>query len=56
MVALGAGMVTATSCGGSSNSSLASPGTTQLTITGSGTSVSGGAPVTASFPLTVTVQ
>jgi hypothetical protein len=54
--ALGGGMLTFTSCGGSSHSSLASPGTTQLTITGSGTSVTGGAPVIATLPLTVTVQ
>jgi hypothetical protein len=56
ILALGAGMITAASCGGSSHLLTAAPGTTQLMITGSGTSISGGAPVTASLPLTITVQ
>jgi MBG domain (YGX type) len=48
-------MLAVNSCGGSSKSLNATPGTSQLMITGSGTSVSG-SPVTASLELTVTVQ
>ena len=53
---LGASLIAVTSCGGSSQSSLATPGTTNLTVSGSGTSVTGGPPVTASISLVVTVQ
>ena len=53
---LGAGLLAAASCGGSSHSVNAAPGTTQIMIQGSGTSVPGGSPVTASVPLTITVQ
>lgn len=48
--------LTATSCGGSSKTSNAAPGATQIMIQASGTSVSGTGSVTSSFPLIVTVQ
>jgi hypothetical protein len=55
ILSLGAVMLTIASCAGSSRSLNATPGTTQLVITGSGTSVTG-SPVTTSLKLTVTVQ
>jgi hypothetical protein len=45
-----------TSCGGSNVSTIATPGTQTITITGSGTTPSGSSTVTATVPLTVTIQ
>ena len=55
ILALATALLAVNSCGGSSRSLNAATGTTQLVITGSGTSVSG-SPVTTSLNLTVTVQ
>lgn len=55
-LALGAGAISLSSCGGSAQMLNAAPGTTQIMITGSGTTVSGSGAVTASVPLTVTIQ
>jgi hypothetical protein len=56
LLTLGMGMLVVSSCGGSSKMGTAAPGTTTVTITGSGTSVSGDTPVTATIPLSVTIQ
>jgi hypothetical protein len=56
LLALGAGTLVITSCGGSSNSLTAAPGTTTVMITGAGTSASGSAAVTSSVALSVTIQ
>jgi hypothetical protein len=56
LLALGIGTTLAiTSCGGSSGLATAATGTQTITITGSGTTPSGGT-VTATVPLTVTIQ
>ncbi len=56
VLALGAGMLAVSSCGGSSKSLTPTPGTMTVTIMGSGTSVTGGSAVTSSAALTVTIQ
>jgi hypothetical protein len=56
LLTLGMGMLVVSSCGGSSRMGAAAPGTTTVMITGSGTSVSGDTPVTATIPLSVTIQ
>jgi hypothetical protein len=56
LLALGMGALAITSCGGSSGLTTAAPGTVTVTITGSGTTPSGGSTVTATAPLTVTIQ
>jgi len=56
LVVLGAGMFATTSCGGSSKSLTATPGTTTVTILGTGTTVTGNGTVTSSAPLSVTIQ
>jgi len=55
LLMLGAGALAITSCGGSSVNSTAAAGTQTITLTGTGTTPSGGT-VTASVPLTVTIQ
>ena len=55
-LALGAGLLGISSCGGSSKSLAASPGTATVVITGSGTTVTGNGTVTTTLPLTVTIQ
>ena len=55
LLALGAGMLVISSCGGSSKMSTAAPGATTFMITGSGTDISGNT-VTATLPLSVTIQ
>lgn len=56
LVALGLGILSLVSCSSSSGFVTAAPGTVTVTITGNGTTVSGGGSVTASVPLTVTIQ
>jgi hypothetical protein len=56
MLALGLGVLSITSCGGSSGLTTAAPGTTTITISGSGTTPSGSGNVMATVPLTVTIQ
>jgi hypothetical protein len=57
LLALGIGATLGlTSCGGSSGNTTAAAGTTTITISGSGTTPSGSGVVTASVPLTVTIQ
>ncbi len=52
---LGVGALAITSCGGSSVNTTAAAGTQTITLTGTGTTPSGGT-VTATVPLTVTIQ
>jgi hypothetical protein len=56
LVALGLSILSLISCSSSSGFVTAAPGTVTVTITGSGTTVSGDGAVTASVPLTVTIQ
>jgi len=58
LIIAGAGIISLESCGGSKGSSgiAAKPGTSVVTITGSGTTPSGNGNVTASAPLTVIIQ
>jgi len=56
LVALAAGMLGISSCGSSPNSLNAAPGTSTVMITGSGTTISGNGTVSASVPLSVTIQ
>jgi hypothetical protein len=56
MLAFSLGMLTLSSCGGSSGFQTAAPGTINMTITGSGTTPSGSGSVTASVPFTITIQ
>ena len=57
LLALGVGTTLGlTSCGGSNVSTIAAAGTQTITITGSGTTPSGTGMVTATVPLTVTIQ
>ena len=56
LVVLGLGMLPVTACGGSASLAKAAPGTTILTINGSGTVPSGSGTVIASAPLSVTIQ
>ena len=57
LAVLGLGMLSVSACGGSASSmTKATPGTTILTINGSGTVPSGNGTVTASAPLSVTIQ
>lgn len=53
---IGAGALMVSSCGGSSNMSNAAPGTATVMINGSGTTPSGTGSVTASVPISVTIQ
>ncbi|AXC09546.1 hypothetical protein ACPOL_0161 [Acidisarcina polymorpha] len=55
-LALGASMLAVTSCGGSSKMLSAAPGSATVMITGNGTTVGGNGTVTASLPLSVTIQ
>ena len=56
LATLGISMLAITSCGGSSKSMTAVPGTSTVMIVGTGTTVTGDGAVTASAPLSVTIQ
>jgi hypothetical protein len=56
LVVFGLGMLSLISCSGSSGFVTAAQGTVTVTINGNGTTVSGNGTVTASVPLTVTIQ
>jgi hypothetical protein len=56
LLVIGLGALAITSCGGSSVNTTAAAGTQTITITGSGTTPSGSGVVTATAPLTVTIQ
>jgi len=56
LLAIGIAMFSLSSCSGKSGPVTAAPGTVTVNITGSGTTVSGNGTVSASVPLTVTIQ